>query len=157
MIDRVADTGLRREVDNAIRPLLGEGCLDDGSVSEIALEKAKALVLLEAVKPGLFQRHVVIGAEIVETDDLVPAVEQPHRRVITYEAGGAGNQNAHGPLSEPVASLVRARQESHRDQSLSIASWAQNGRLPAWLTLLRVLVIEQPDYPKTLFSRLLEP
>ncbi len=94
--ERVADARLRREMDHAGHALFGESGLDRRPVAQIGADEAKSLVLLEAGEPGLLEGDVVIGAEIVEADDLVAAVEQPRRGVIADEACGPGDENAHG-------------------------------------------------------------
>ena len=64
----------------------------------------------QAIEPRLLQRHIVIGTEIVEPDHLVAAIEQPGRRMKTDEAGGAGNQNAHGvPAFDPLSWRLMGR------------------------------------------------
>src|SRR5262245_31041231 len=95
VVERIADAGLGGEMNDALRPLLGEGRLDDSPVGEIALDEGKSLLLHQALEPGLLQRHIVIGAEIVEADDSMAAVEKPRRRMVANEAGGAGNQDTH--------------------------------------------------------------
>ena len=73
----------------------------------------------------LFQRHVVIGAHIVEPDDLIAAIEQPGRRVKADEAGGAGDQNAHVTVALPLRPLCLGERghKSHRRFRLSTAGW----------------------------------
>ena len=41
----------------------------------------------------IFQARIIIGVQIVETDDTVPFFEQPSRYMKPDEAGGSGNQN----------------------------------------------------------------
>src|SRR4029078_11293743 len=101
MVERIANAGLRREMNDALGLLLGKGRLDRRPVGQIGLDEAKGLKRLEPREPGFLQRQVVIGAEIVEPDHLVPALEQTGRRVIPNEAGGAGEQDSHRPLSSP--------------------------------------------------------
>src|SRR4029453_7665447 len=85
VVERVADAGLGGEMNDPLRPLLGEGCLDDSTVGEIALDEGKPLLLHQPLEPGLLKRHVVIGAEIVEADDSMAAVEKPRRRMVANE------------------------------------------------------------------------
>ena len=76
VVERVADPGLRCEMHDARRLLLGEGRLDRGPVAEIGLDEAEGFVPRELEKPRLLQRHVVIGIEIVEPDHLVAALDR---------------------------------------------------------------------------------
>ena len=109
MIERVADAGLRGEMDDALGPLLGKDRLDHLTVGKVRLDEMESVAALEPPKTGLFERDIVIRAHIVEPDDLVAAVEQPGRSVETDEAGGAGNQNAHVAVLYPSLLSQRAR------------------------------------------------
>ncbi len=90
VIERVAHTGLRGEMDHALRLLRGKGRVHDGAVGEVGLDEMEAVAGLEPREPGFLQRHVVIGIEIIEPDHLIAPLEQANCRVIADEAGGAG-------------------------------------------------------------------
>src|SRR5688572_5006348 len=98
MVERVTHAGLRGEMDDALERLPGEHRFNRLPVGEIGLDEAEAVPALEARKPRLFQRDIVIGAEIVEADHLIAAIEEPGRGVKTDEAGGAGDKYAHAVL-----------------------------------------------------------
>ena len=104
MIERVADAGLRGEMDDALGLLLGKDRLDHLPVGKVRLDEMESVAALEPRKTRLFERDIIIGAHIVEPNDLIAAIEQPGRRVETDEAGGAGNQNAHVVCSTPHCS-----------------------------------------------------
>jgi hypothetical protein len=150
VVERVADAGLRGEMNDAVGPLLGEGRLDDSPVSEIALDEGKPLLLRQPLEPGLFQRHVVIGAEIVEADDRVAALQEPRRRVVANEAGGAGDQNSH---RDAFLSLARPLSLEPREQKPPCGPAVNRLRRGAEavsrprLTLPEALVIEHPNQP----------
>src|SRR5512144_1619205 len=107
MIERVTDAGLRREMDHPLRLLRGKHRLDHLTLGKVSLDEMESVATLEPPKTRLLERDIVIGAHIVEANDLVAAVEQPGRRVETDEAGGAGNQNSH-----VVCSPLTAQQTS---------------------------------------------
>jgi hypothetical protein len=90
VIERIADAGLRREMDDAVRLLFGEHRLYHLALGEVRLDEMESVATLEPRQPRLLERHIIVGAEIVEPDYFVAAIEQPGRRVETDEAGGAG-------------------------------------------------------------------
>ena len=108
MVERVADAGLRGEMNDALGLLRGEDRLDHLLLGEVGLDEMESVAALEPREARLFERDIVIGAHIVEPDDLVAAVEQPGRRVEADEAGGAGNQNAHVTVLYPSARFALA-------------------------------------------------
>lgn len=95
MCERVTHARLCGEMDHALRPMFGEQLFDRPLIVEIALHEREALILLKLRQPRLLQIDVVIGAEIVEADDLVTPIEQRARRVNSDKAGGAGDEDFH--------------------------------------------------------------
>src|SRR6476469_7422110 len=108
MIERVTHAGLRRKMDDPLGPLRGKHRLDHLTLGKVSLDEMESVAALEPPKTGLFERDIVIGAHIVEANDLVAAVEQPGHRVETDAAGGAGNKSAHVVCS-PLTAQQRAR------------------------------------------------
>ena len=80
----------------------------------------EAVTGLEPREPGLFQRHVVIGIQIVEPDDLIAPLEQANCRVVADEAGGAGEKNPHLDDAYPAV-LVRSAAKRPLTEAMSIA------------------------------------
>ena len=121
VIERIADAGLRGEMNDALGPLLGENRLDHFTLGKVSLDEIESVAALEPIKTRLFQGDIVVGAHIVEPNNLVAAVEQPGRRMETDEAGGAGNQNAHVVCSTLRAQANERGHKSHRRSALSTA------------------------------------
>lgn len=142
VVQRVADAGLRREMDDALWPLLGEHRLDHLALGQVCLDEMESVAALEPPKTGLFKGDIVIRAHIVEPNDLVAAVEQPGRRMETDEAGGAGNQNAHVVCSPLRAQANERGHKSHRRFALSTASGGQRVQL----TLLGPVAIDRGSH-----------
>jgi hypothetical protein len=92
----VPNTGLCREVDDPIEARLGKEPIHPGAVREIELGEAEALLRQEAIEPRLLELRVVVRIQVVEPDDLIAAVEQTMRSEAADEAGGAGDEYAHG-------------------------------------------------------------
>jgi hypothetical protein len=81
---------------NHARRLVGsENCFDGGPVEKITSDMRVAGMVLETRETGLLQRHVVVVVEIVEADNLIPALEQAHGDMGTDKASGAGYKNFH--------------------------------------------------------------
>jgi hypothetical protein len=123
MLQRIAHAGLRGEMDDALRLLLGEDRAHDFLVGEVGLDEMKSVAPRQPREARLFERDIIIGAHIVEPNDLIAAIEQPGRRVKTDEAGGAGDQNAHVTVALPLRPLCLGERghKSHRRFRLSTA------------------------------------
>ena len=149
VVEGVTDASLRRHMHHPLGPLLGEGRLDDRSIGEVGLDELETAMLLEPRQPRLFQRHVVIGIEIVEANHLVAAIEQPRRRVIAYEAGGAGDQNSHivAWLPLPVVGSKSAATKDAASPPVNCGGGGQVTRQDTRLTLEGTLAIEHGNNP----------
>ena len=66
---------LRREMDHAIKILLGEERLNDPSVSEVALYKRKTGVVEQRLQSIVLEIYVVIVVEAVDAHDFAARVE----------------------------------------------------------------------------------
>ena len=99
---RVAHAGLRGQMNH-----MGKRC----SANSAATACRSAISPSMKRKPScrgehraarLFQTGIVVGVQIVETDDTVPILEQPPCHVKANKAGGSGHQNClgHGNQSE---------------------------------------------------------
>src|ERR1051325_831778 len=90
---RVAHAGLRGEMHDARRLVRLEDLAQPLIVGNIRPQKAEILPLPENRQPRFLERDVVIVIEVVDGDDLVPAVEQPFGDVKSDEAGRAGHRD----------------------------------------------------------------
>lgn len=76
--------------------LMGRGAgLDGGAVDQVSEDVHVGRMLHEPGQAGLLQVHVVLIAEVVETDFFVAALEQAQGDMGTDESGGAGDQDFH--------------------------------------------------------------
>src|SRR5262245_16627770 len=115
MIERVADTGLRCEMDDALGPLRGEHRLDHFALGKVRLDEMESVAALEPFETGVVEGDIVIRADIVEPNDLVAAGAQPGRRMETAEPRGAGKRNAHVECSHLAA---QQRASPHKPSAL---------------------------------------
>ena len=90
---RVAHAGLRGEMHDVGKAMLGEQRRHAGAVGEIELDEAEAAILRELVEARLLERRIVVGVEIVEADDGAAIRQQPARHMKADEAGRAGDED----------------------------------------------------------------
>lgn len=95
ILDRIANAGLRGEVDDLVEFLFGEQFFHPGAVSHIEFYKAEAGQDGQALEPVFLERHFVVIVEIVEANDLIAARQQAQRSGHADKAGGAGNEDFH--------------------------------------------------------------
>ena len=95
----VADAGLRREVDDAIEAGPGEQGFHGRAIGQVAADEAEPGERLKTRKAGFLEGDVIVGVEIVEPDDLEAPLEKDATEMEADEAGGPGDQNAHGGTS----------------------------------------------------------
>ncbi len=77
VLQRVADPGLGREVNDAPRPALAHQAFEGVGLGDVHAHQLEIRPLLERPDPGLLERRIVIGVEVVDADDLLAAVQQP--------------------------------------------------------------------------------
>ena len=92
VFQRVTDTGLRREMDHAIKIVLGKERVNDLTISQVTLHKRKPGVLEQRVQSILLEIDVVVVIEAINTYDITVRIEQCLRNIGTNKACGAGYQ-----------------------------------------------------------------
>ena len=65
------------------------------AVGDVAFDEAEAPVLAQRLEAGEFQDRVVIGAEIIDADDLLAPGQQCARDLRADEAGDTSDKNGH--------------------------------------------------------------
>jgi len=93
MIDRIAHAGLGGQMDDIVRPHLGEQRLHPFPVGQVELPKGKGGKFPQLIEPGLFQRRVVIVVEVVDAGHADAGRDQPPADRIANKAGCAGHQH----------------------------------------------------------------
>src|SRR5262245_55352465 len=91
--ERVANAGLRGEMDDAIEAFFAEQPFQAFAITEFLAHQAKARMWRKTRKPRLLQRRIVVVIDVVQADDFVAAREQSLAGVISDEPGSAGDQN----------------------------------------------------------------
>ena len=115
ILDRVAHARLRREVHDPIETFAREQVLDCIAVDEIHAHEPESVAPFELREPRLFERDVVIVIQIVQTDDLVAALEQILRDVKADKPRCSGNEYSQSPA--PCLSLCRSAGQSRPSES----------------------------------------
>ena len=103
----VADPRLSGEVNDPLRPRLGEQPLHTRAVGEVQLVEGEALAPLKLAEARLLQLNVIVGIEIIEADNLIAPVEQRLSGMVTDETGGAGDQHTHMSYSRALGPNAR--------------------------------------------------
>ena len=93
----VAHAGLGRQVDvvGDVRVGLGDAC-HRRAVGDVGLDEGEAGVLPQLRQPGLLEAGIVVAVQVVDADDGVATLQQAEAGVEADEAGGAGDEHAHG-------------------------------------------------------------
>ncbi len=114
--ERVADAGLRGEVQHAVEARVGEQPRDAVGVGDVELLEAEAGQRLELRQPVALQADVVVVVQVVDADDVVAAREQRLRGEEADEPGAAGDQHRHRcSTTVPSAASVEASRAASRD------------------------------------------
>ena len=101
ILDAITDTGLSGKVHDDIEEVFLEEVVDEGLVSEVALDELVGMLrggrglLLDLAQTVLLERRIVVVIEVVEADDAegLFALQEAQDEVGAYEAGGAGDEN----------------------------------------------------------------
>ena len=98
VLDAVANARLRAEMDDAFELDAVRKALERFGIGEIDPLEAEAVAELarQIVEPRLLERRIVIIVEIVDSDDVVAALEQCARGRSADEARGSCDENSHG-------------------------------------------------------------
>ncbi len=92
---------------HSLELFLREQRVHPGAVREVELDEAEPRVLAQDREPRFLQRRVVVVVEVVETDHLVAAIEEPAGDVKADEAGRAGDEDLHGHSLASASSLSK--------------------------------------------------
>jgi 16S rRNA U1498 N3-methylase RsmE len=76
VLDRVAHTGLRRQVNDPVEFLFGKQRVHRSTIGKIDAHHGEVLVVIENRGACLFEIHVVVVVEVVEADDRIATVQQ---------------------------------------------------------------------------------
>src|SRR5680860_470016 len=90
VLQRIAHTGLSRHVGHPVEALSLKETFHPLPVRQVQPDKAEIFPLLQQVPACLLEAHVVVGVEIVQTYDLISALQQPPRQMETDEARRPG-------------------------------------------------------------------
>ena len=90
---RVAHTGLGRQVNHALETFSGEQRGHRRPVGDVHLDEAKIALPRQAGQAGALEANVVLVVEVVDADDRVTATQEAQRGVHADETGGAGEED----------------------------------------------------------------
>jgi hypothetical protein len=76
ILGRIAHAGLRRQMHDAAEAFAREDRLHRGLIGDIDFLESKVRVALQHREARGLQAGIVVGVEIVESDDLIAALEQ---------------------------------------------------------------------------------
>src|ERR1044072_4990120 len=93
VFERIANPGLRAEMDDSDEIGAGEARFERGRVGEIELLEAKALLRRELRQPVVLELRMGRGVEVVYPGAPFAARERGARDMKADEAGGAGDDD----------------------------------------------------------------
>src|SRR3546814_4684600 len=125
VLERVAYAGLGGEVDHPLRLEVCEGGFDCRAVFQRFAAEGEALQWRQPRQPGFLQPRVVVVVEVVVAQDFVTARQQALAEFRADEAGGAGDEDAHGGvLGWRIGGKDRSEAHTSELQSLMRTSYA---------------------------------
>src|SRR5271155_4083088 len=92
ILQRVAHSGLRGKMHHRSEIAVAENCFHGFAIGKVDAVKRKSLKLPQHGKTRLFERRIIIGIEIVDTDDRAAAFENTSRQRKADKDCGAGDQ-----------------------------------------------------------------
>ena len=94
----VANTGLGGKVDYPVKPVLGKNLFDSGTITQISLNKSKALMIAENGKTILFEFYLIIAVKVIKAHDFIATLKKVNSKMEANKPRCARNQNLHRPL-----------------------------------------------------------
>ncbi len=95
ILERIADSGLGREVDHPVEPLRIEQRLDALPILHRDLPKLKPLPAFEPGESIPLQGRRVVGVEIVDSQHRMPGGQEPLGDERADESGRPGDEDPH--------------------------------------------------------------
>src|SRR5215467_6024595 len=92
IFQRIANPGLRSQVNYGAEVVAGEHVLDAAKVRDVALDKLKSVGLFEDLQAGILEALVVELIEIVDPQDFSTRGKESPANVKTHEACASRDQ-----------------------------------------------------------------
>ena len=86
IFQRIANTGLCRQIDHPVRARVGKNTVHRGSVLNGGAREAEAGMWHEPGESRLFQRDIIIVIQIINSDDLITTFQQTERTMHSDKA-----------------------------------------------------------------------
>ena len=80
VFNRVAHTGLRCQVNDAIWLVFFEGLVNQVTIFKIAPDLCETAVTFNSLKSGQFQIDIIVVVDIINTDYFITALQQSDRQ-----------------------------------------------------------------------------
>ena len=100
VVDGVAHTWLRCQMQNALGTPRAQGLFNSMAVDQIGFDETKVGLTHQAVHARLLERHIVIGGVVVNAHHFVTTGQQVVCSVHANETGATGEQDFHGVTCE---------------------------------------------------------
>ena len=75
ILDGIAHSGLRSQVDDPLEALCGEQFLHCRAVGQLHFDEAKILERPQHVQPGLLEARIIVVVQVIETHHLIAAFQ----------------------------------------------------------------------------------
>ncbi len=91
----MAHPRLGAQMHDALEFLGGEQPRHRVTIGQVHMDEPESTVPLEPGETGLLERHVVVVIQVVESDNLIAAIEEALRGGRSNKPGGARNEKFH--------------------------------------------------------------
>ena len=92
--ERVTHSRLRCEIYNMRELSFAKRTIHSFAIGQIAFNEIKVCVGFELGEARMFQRHIIIGIDVVVAGDFMAFSQEPTRDVKADKTGCAGDENA---------------------------------------------------------------
>src|SRR3954470_23975376 len=157
ILDRVAHAGLRGEIDDAFRAEIAECMLQRSAILQRCAHQTEYALRRQPGKARLLERRIVVRVDVVIAEHFIAARQQPFAESCADEAGGTGDEDAHGRVLVGSRSnsltphlVIPAKAGIHlRLNTLSAAFKSGSEWMPAFagLTPWQVFTSGRPLFP----------